>query len=106
VTIEEALETVQRTRSFIGTIEPESVVLDGPFRPKELEAIPFLMRNRALRPGSIQSLSRRAGGPRTRHLGLRALRARGRFPSTPRQERGFFCAVLAARWLFAIDLAS
>lgn len=53
VTAEKALEIVQRTRSFIGTIEPESVVLDGPFRPEELEAILFLMRNRALRPGSV-----------------------------------------------------
>jgi hypothetical protein len=53
VTVEEALAIVQGTRSFVGTIEAESVVLDGPFRPEELEAILFLMRNRPLRPGSI-----------------------------------------------------
>jgi len=53
MTYEEAVAIIQSTRSFIGTIEPESVVLDGPFRAEELEAILFLMRNRALRPGSV-----------------------------------------------------
>jgi hypothetical protein len=53
VTVEEAVAIVEGTRSFVGTIEAESVVLDGPFRLKELEAILFLMRDRLLRPGSV-----------------------------------------------------
>jgi hypothetical protein len=53
VTVDEAVAIVQKTRSFVGTIEAARVVLDGPFTPEELEAILFLMRNRPLRPGSV-----------------------------------------------------
>jgi hypothetical protein len=53
VTIEEAVAIIERTRCSVGTIEAERVVLDGSFRPEELEAILFLMRNRPLRPGSV-----------------------------------------------------
>lgn len=53
MTVDEALSIIEKTRSFVGTIESERVVLDGPFRPEELEAILFLMRNRPLRPGSV-----------------------------------------------------
>jgi hypothetical protein len=37
-------------RSFIGRIFANEVVLDGPFKPLELEAILFLMRNRPAPP--------------------------------------------------------
>ena len=53
MTVEEAVAIVERTRPFIGTIEAERVVLDGPFRPEELEAIVYLMKHRPLRPGSV-----------------------------------------------------
>jgi hypothetical protein len=53
MTIEEAVSIIEKTRSFVGTIEAERVILDGPFRPAELEAILFLMRNRPHRPGSV-----------------------------------------------------
>lgn len=49
MTLEQAIAIIERTRSF----EVERVVLDGPFRPQELEAILFLMRNRPLCPGSV-----------------------------------------------------
>lgn len=50
VTIEEAKKVVEQTRSFIGRIYAHEVVLDGPFKPLELEAILFLMRNRPAPP--------------------------------------------------------
>ena len=53
MTVDEATTIVQKTRSFVGTIETTRVVLDGPFTPEELEAILYLMRNRPLRPGSV-----------------------------------------------------
>jgi hypothetical protein len=53
VTLEEAVAIIERTLSFVGTIETDQVVLDGAFKPEELEAILFLMRNRLLRPGSV-----------------------------------------------------
>jgi hypothetical protein len=39
MTLEEALTLIQQTRSFIGTIYSTEVVLDGKFKPPELEAI-------------------------------------------------------------------
>ncbi len=53
MTTDEAIAIVEKSRSFIGTIEADRVVLDGPFSQAELEAILFLMRNRAHRPGSV-----------------------------------------------------
>jgi hypothetical protein len=50
MTIEEAKKVVEQTRSFIGRIYAHEVVLDGPFKPIELEAILFLMRNRPAPP--------------------------------------------------------
>jgi hypothetical protein len=50
MTIEEAKKVVEQTRSFIGRIFAQEVVLDGPFKPQELEAILFLMRNRPAPP--------------------------------------------------------
>jgi|HubBroStandDraft_1064217.scaffolds.fasta_scaffold3835000_1 hypothetical protein len=50
MTIEEAKKIVEQTRSFIGRIFPDQVVLDGTFKPAELEAILFLMRNRRALP--------------------------------------------------------
>jgi hypothetical protein len=50
MTLEEALKLVQQTRSFIGTIYSHEVVLDGKFKPVELEAILFVMRNRPAPP--------------------------------------------------------
>ncbi len=46
MTVAEAEKILQKTRSFIGAIQADRVVLDGPFKPQELEAILFLMRNR------------------------------------------------------------
>jgi hypothetical protein len=46
MTTEEAKKVIEQTRSFIGRIYAHEVVLDGPFKPLELEAILFLMRNR------------------------------------------------------------
>ena len=53
MTVEEAVAIVERTRSFVGTIEGSASRVGRPFMPEELEAILFLMRNRPLRPGSI-----------------------------------------------------
>jgi len=50
MTLEEALKLIQKTRSFVGTIYSEEVVLDGKFNPEELEAIVFVMRNRPAPP--------------------------------------------------------
>jgi hypothetical protein len=50
MTIEEAKKVVEQTRSFICRIFANEVVLDGPFKPLELEAILFLMRNRPAPP--------------------------------------------------------
>src|ERR1700722_1736222 len=50
MTLEEALTLIQQTRSFIGTIYSTEVVLDGKFKPQELEAILFVMRNRPAPP--------------------------------------------------------
>jgi hypothetical protein len=50
MTLEEALKFVQQTRSFIGKIYSDEVVLDGKFKPEELEAILFVMRNRPAPP--------------------------------------------------------
>jgi hypothetical protein len=50
MTLEEALTLIQQTRSFIGTIYSHEVVLDGKFKPQELEAILFVMRNRPAPP--------------------------------------------------------
>jgi hypothetical protein len=50
MTLEEALRFVQQTRSFIGKIYSHEVVLDGKFKPEELEAILFVMRNRPAPP--------------------------------------------------------
>ena len=50
MTLEEALKLIQQTRSFIGTIFAHEVVLDGKFKPRELEAILFVMRNRPAPP--------------------------------------------------------
>jgi hypothetical protein len=48
--MEEAKKVLEQTRSFIGRIFADEVVLDGPFKPQELEAILFLMRNRPAPP--------------------------------------------------------
>jgi hypothetical protein len=50
MTLEEALQLIQQTRSFIGTIYAHEVVLDGKFKPQEVEAILFVMRNRPAPP--------------------------------------------------------
>jgi hypothetical protein len=50
MTLEEELTLIQQTRSFIGTIYSTEVVLDGEFKPQELEAISFVMRNRPAPP--------------------------------------------------------
>ena len=50
MTLEEAKQIIQQTRSFIGTIYSQQVVLDGSFNPQELEAILFVMRNRPAPP--------------------------------------------------------
>jgi hypothetical protein len=50
MTLEEALKLVQQTRSFVGNIYAHEVVLDGKFKPQELEAILFVMRNRPAPP--------------------------------------------------------
>jgi hypothetical protein len=50
MTLEEALKVIQKTRSFIGTIYAQEVVLDGKFKPQEIEAILFVMRNRPAPP--------------------------------------------------------
>jgi hypothetical protein len=50
MTIEEAKKVIEQTRSFIGRIKADEVMLDGPFKPLELEAILFLMRNRPAPP--------------------------------------------------------
>lgn len=50
MTLEEAKQLIQQTRSFIGRIYSHEVVLDGPFNPQELEAILFVMRNRPAPP--------------------------------------------------------
>src|ERR1017187_6194978 len=50
MTIEEAKKVVEQTRSFVGRIFANEVVLDGPFKPLELEAILFIMRNRPAPP--------------------------------------------------------
>jgi hypothetical protein len=50
MTLDEALALIQQTRSFIGTIYSHEVVLDGKFKPQELEAILFVMRNRPAPP--------------------------------------------------------
>ena len=46
MTDQEAKRIIEQTRSFVGRIHPDEVVLDGKFKPEELEAILFLMRNR------------------------------------------------------------
>jgi hypothetical protein len=50
MTLEEAKKLIQQTRSFIGTIYSQEVVLDGRFKPQELDAILFVMRNRPAPP--------------------------------------------------------
>jgi hypothetical protein len=50
MTLEEAKKVIQETRSFIGIIYAHEVVLDGKFKPQELEAIVFVMRNRLAPP--------------------------------------------------------
>jgi hypothetical protein len=50
MTLDEALNLIRETRSFIGTIYSNEVVLDGKFNPQELEAIVFVMRNRPAPP--------------------------------------------------------
>lgn len=50
MTLEEAKKVIQETRSFIGIIYSHEVVLDGKFKPQELEAILFVMRNRPAPP--------------------------------------------------------
>jgi hypothetical protein len=50
MTLEEALKLIQQTRSFIGTIYSNEVVLDGKFKLQELEAIVFVMQNRPAPP--------------------------------------------------------
>jgi hypothetical protein len=50
MTLEEALKVVQQTRSFVGKIYAHEVVLDGKFKPHELEAVLFVMRNRPAPP--------------------------------------------------------
>jgi len=50
MTLEEALKLIQQTRSFIGTIFSNEVVLDGKFKPQDLEAILFVMQNRPAPP--------------------------------------------------------
>ena len=50
MTLDEALKLIRETRSFIGTIYSNEVVLDGKFNPQELEAIVFVMRNRPAPP--------------------------------------------------------
>ena len=49
MTLEDALRVIQQTRSFIGKIYSHEVVLDGKFKPQELEAILFV-RNRPAPP--------------------------------------------------------
>jgi hypothetical protein len=50
MTLEEAKKVIQETRSFIGLVYAHEVVLDGKFKPQELEAILFVMRNRPAPP--------------------------------------------------------
>jgi len=50
MTLEEAKKVIQETRSLIGTIYSQQVVLDGKFKAQELEAILFVMRNRPAPP--------------------------------------------------------
>ena len=56
----EAKKVVEQTRSFIGRIYANEVVLDGPFKPLELEAILFLMRNRPAPPDDAIAFPRAA----------------------------------------------
>jgi hypothetical protein len=50
MTLEEAKRLRQQTRSFIGTIYSDEVVLDGKFKLQEPEAIVFVMLNRPAPP--------------------------------------------------------
>jgi hypothetical protein len=50
MTMEEAKRLIEQTHSFIGRIHATEVVLDGKFKPEELEAILFVMRNRPAPP--------------------------------------------------------
>jgi hypothetical protein len=50
MTLEEAKRLIQQTRSFIGTIYSNEVVLDGKVKLQELEAIVFVMQNRPAPP--------------------------------------------------------
>ena len=39
MTLEEALTLIQQNRSFVGTIYSTELMLDGTFKPQELQAI-------------------------------------------------------------------
>jgi hypothetical protein len=46
MTAAEAEKILEGIRAFVGTIYADRVVLDGPFKRQELEAILVLMRDR------------------------------------------------------------
>ena len=50
MTVQEAEKILAETRSFVGAIHGDKVVLDGSFKPQELEAVLFLMRNHPASP--------------------------------------------------------
>ena len=50
MTVQEARKILAATRSFVGVINGDKVVLDGSFKPQELEALLFLMRNHPTQP--------------------------------------------------------
>jgi hypothetical protein len=50
MTLQEARKILADTRSFVGVIQGDKVVLDGSFKPRELEALLFLMRNHPTAP--------------------------------------------------------
>lgn len=50
MTVQEAPKILAATRSFVGVIQGDKVVLHGSFNPLELEAVLFLMRNHPTPP--------------------------------------------------------
>ena len=50
ITVQEAERILADTRSFVGLIYGDKVVLDGSFKPEELQAILLLMRERPATP--------------------------------------------------------
>ena len=55
MTIAEAQTILNETRAFITEIQSDRVVLLGPFKPLELEAVLVLMRNQPMPPNARAS---------------------------------------------------